>query len=288
MQEKNLKLQRKRFCLTWNNYGEETLELLESLFADGTLRYIIVGKEVAKSGTPHYQIYLETKKKITIAGLKRILGSTPHIEVAKGNWEQNREYCSKELIVMEKGSAITSGERTDLQLVKEAIDNGASYEDLWDKYFDKMVQYRKGFEEYSNLKRLRRAEPPKVYIWHGVTGTGKTRGAFEMARTDYDDSFWVWPGGSWFDGYRGQRVAIFDEFHGGDEQSLPFSLWKKLCDRYPLTVPVKGGFTNWAPEVIIFTSNIHPDFWWPGEKAKPVGWKDQFNRRCFEIKEFLL
>lgn len=280
--------QGKRWSATLNNYSNENLEYLQSLHGDMHLRYIIIGKEIAPStGTPHLQIYLETNKKITLKGLKNLLNVRElHLEMSRGSADQNIAYCKKGGDWIELGKPVKERQRTDLEEVKEQIKAGATWDSLWENHFSLMLQYRKGLEEYSNLCRLRRTDPPKVYIWHGVTGTGKTRGAFDMARSDYDDSFWVWPGGPWFDGYRGQRVAIFDEFHGGDEQSIPFSLWKKLCDRYPLTVPVKGGFSNWAPEVIIFTSNIHPDFWWPGEKAKPVGWKDQFNRRTFEIKEF--
>lgn len=29
-----------------------------------------------------------------------------------------------------------------------------------------------------------------------------------------------------------------------------------------MQVPVKGSFYPWCPEVIIFTSNIHPDTWY--------------------------
>lgn len=288
MPEKENKLQRKRFCLTWNNYGEDTVENLKGLFNDGMMRYIIVGKEIApSSGTPHLQIYLETKKKVTIAGLKKLLNSTvPHIEVANGDAESNKTYCSKEEVVLELGSPVKERQRTDLDEVKADIDNGLGYEGLWDKHFSIMLQYRRGLEEYANLKRLRRADMPKVYVWWGATGTGKTRGAFELARSDYDDDFWVWPGGNWFDGYRGQRVAIFDEFHGGEEQGIAFSMWKKLCDRYSLTVPVKGGFTNWNPEVIIFTSNVNPVNWWPTGERKPADWHSQFDRRLAENKEF--
>lgn len=278
--------QSKRFCVTWNNYTETTLSDLKTLCST-SLRYLIIGSETAPTtGTKHYQIYLETKKKMTITGLKKLLNSaSPHIEIARGTAEENKEYCTKEELLYEWGAPVKERQRTDLEEIRADIDAGMSYADLWDNHFNLMLQYRRGLEEYSNLQRLRRSEPPKVYIWHGATGTGKTRKAFDMA-AEFNDSFWVWPGDDWFDGYRGQRVAIFDEFHGGDSQGIRFDLWKKLCDRYPLTVKVKGGFTNWNPEVIIFTSNIDPHYWWPDEKNKPVGWFDQFSRRCTEIKEF--
>jgi len=203
-----------------------------------------------------------------------------------GSAKQNIDYCSKEgNILINLGEPYSQGARNDLKKVKEAIDSNMPFNDLWYHHFNEMVKYRKSFEEYANVKRSKSREMPDVYIWWGTTGTGKTRAAFQLAADDYKDDFWVWPGGSWFDNYRGQQVAIFDEFHGGEEQGLPFSLWKKLCDRYPLTVPIKGSFTNWTPKVIIFTSNVRPDQWWIKE-LKPDGWYAQLERRVKEIKLF--
>lgn len=248
---------------------------------------MIVGQETCPStSTPHLQIYLELKKKTTLTGVKKLLGSTAvHLEMARGTWQDNQKYCSKEKVFLEVGTPNKQGRRHDLEEVKSAIDEGMTHADLWNFFFKDMVKYRKSFEEYANILRSKKREMPKVYIWWGATGTGKTKGAFELAEREFDDDFWVWPGGNWFDGYRGQRVAIFDEFHGGENQ-IDFPLWKKLCDRYPLTVPVKGSFTNWGPEVIIFTSNVNPKNWWP-EERKPEAWWDQFERRTSEIKEFI-
>lgn len=280
--------QSKRFCVTWFNYTDSTIVKLTDLFNSSKLRYVVIGEETCpETQRKHLQIYLETTKKITFRGLKDLLGDNAiHVEIAKGDAQSNLEYCSKEKLLLLLGKPVKKGQRTDLEAVKELIDSGTSYESLWDSNFSIMLQYRRGLEEYSNLRRLRRRGPPLTSVHWGPTGTGKTRYAFDLARDDYDDSFWVWPGGEWFDGYRGQKVAIFDEFHGGSEQRIPFSLWKKLVDRYPLQVPVKGGFTNWSPEVIVFTSNIDPKFWWPEEKMLPKDWRDQFDRRITSIVDY--
>lgn len=277
--------QSNRWTFTLNNWTDSELSNLKTIA--NTLRFIIVGKEMGESGTPHLQGYLEVKKRCTLTAVKTMLGSRYHLEIAHGDAEANIAYCSKEGdVVIKEGSPVKQGQRKDLEEIKIAIDEGLSYEGLWENHFSSMVQYRRSFEEYANLKRLKNRVVPKVYFWWGKTGTGKTRGAFDLAESEYDNSFWVWPGGPWYDGYRGQRVAIFDEFHGGDEQGCPFSMWKKLCDRYSLTVPIKGGFTNWAPEVIIFTSNIDPKLWWARD-LKPADWWEQVERRITEIKEFI-
>jgi hypothetical protein len=40
-------------------------------------------------------------------------------------------------------------------------------------------------------------------------------------------------------------VILFDDVEAGSIP--PFSQWKRLCDRYPFKVPVKGGFVDSSP-----------------------------------------
>lgn len=201
-----------------------------------------------------------------------------HLEQMKGTAQEASAYCKKDGQYFEYGVLVGKGRRRDLEKIKEEIDAGANLEDLWDSNFSTMLQYRKGFEAYIDLKRSKlHREPPRVIIYFGATGTGKTRRAWEVD----PGSTWVYPGKGWFDGYQGQKVAIFDEFDGSD---INFAWWKQLVDRYPVRVPVKGGFTPWYPNTIIFTSNLNPDLWW-GLERLPMGWRDQFNRRVTEKVE---
>ena len=64
----------------------------------------------------------------------------------------------------------------------------------------------------------------------------------------------------WTPWYRKNDVILFDdvEIH----VIPPTSLFKRLTDRYPIQVPIKGGFITWKPRVIVFTSNSHPKQWW--------------------------
>lgn len=55
----------------------------------------------------------------------------------------------------------------------------------------------------------------------------------------------------WFDGYLGESVAVFDDFR---PWWCRFDYLLALLDRYPIRVPVKGGFVNWIPEIIIITT----------------------------------
>lgn len=76
-----------------------------------------------------------------------------------------------------------------------------------------------------------------------------------------DSKFWKPGDYKWFDGYDGQPIVILDDYRG----EYPLQMFLKLCDRYSMQVPVKGGFVNWGPKKIYITSNLHPNDWYPDE-----------------------
>jgi len=55
-------------------------------------------------------------------------------------------------------------------------------------------------------------------------------------------------------------------------------------DRYPMRVPVKGGFVNWVPENIYITSSNHPDSTYTDEKIQED--IQQLIRRIDIIQQF--
>lgn len=272
-----------RWTITLNNYTVQEYEEILALGADlSIVRYLIVGKEVGeREGTPHLQIYLELKKKKTLGGVKKVLAcfQRAHLEESKGDAKSNITYCQKDGDYLEFGKVKSSGFRSDLEQVKKDIDEGMSMDEMIDTHFSIWVRYRRSIETYWNRKNGKtRFKVPDVYVYHGHSGTGKTRTAWEFD----PESTWTYPGHCWFDGYEGQRVAIFDEFDGSD---LGFSLWKQITDGYPMSVRVKGGHTKWQPEIIVFTSNVDPKHWWAGED-KPPFWQEQMERRIKENKHF--
>lgn len=94
---------------------------------------------------------------------------------------------------------------------------------------------------------------------------GKTRSVWENATTEED--VFVYPGGGWFDGFDNHPIVLFDDF-GGSEFKISYLL--KLLDRYPLRVPIKGGFVEWNPLEIYITSNLNPNVWYPNAHAEHV------------------
>lgn len=92
-------------------------------------------------------------------------------------------------------------------------------------------------------------------MFWGAPRTGKSRKAHEMFPDAYRaaDN----PNG-WFDGYEGQEAVIFDEFTG----LFPRQLMLQLLDRYPLQLPIKGGFVAIKATKVVFTSNLDPSTWY--------------------------
>lgn len=147
--------------------------------------------------------------------------------------------------------------------------------DWWDVNFPAMVRYYKGFERYSLLK----TPPPlrsdlNVMVLFGPTGVGKSRWAIER----YPEAYWAHDG-KWFDGYRGQKEIIFDDYRG---HWMMYDKLLRITDCYPYRLQTKGGTVPLCATTIIFTSNFHPQTWYSEEVAGP--WMTSpFRRRVHRL-----
>jgi hypothetical protein len=178
------------------------------------------------------------------------------LEKARGNLQQNKEYCSKEdPNPFETGTPMSQGRRNDLEDIKSLLDAGATPIEIADTHFSKWVVYRRSFEAYATRFSTPRNWKTKVMVLWGKTGTGKTRYCHDQVM---NSQFWSPGDFQWFDGYNGQPIVIIDDFRG--EYPLPLLL--KLLDRYPMRVPIKGGFVNWCPRKVYITSNVDPNWWY--------------------------
>jgi len=136
--------------------------------------------------------------------------------------------------------------------------NGATARDI---AFDENVSSYQSIRAGELMCRLRRLEPrieaPVVYWLHGSTGSGKTRFAFEYA-DENDLELWVSSDNlKWFDGYDNQKAVLFDDFRASH---CSFAFLLRLLDRYPMRVPIKGGFVFWNPSIIFITSPYKPKY----------------------------
>jgi hypothetical protein len=124
-----------------------------------------------------------------------------------------------------------------------------------------IVKYNRGLTFLRSLLAPPRTTAPTVIWLSGSTGTGKTRFAYDTALKYFEGDIWASSNGlQWFDGYEGQRCALFDDFRSKHVTTLPggFAFLLRLLDRYPMRVPIKGGFVNWNPCTIFITTPDAP------------------------------
>jgi hypothetical protein len=86
-------------------------------------------------------------------------------------------------------------------------------------------------------------------VW-GESGLGKTKKVYDEFGIEnvfsVDDFQWLG------ENYLQQKVYLFDDFRAGD---VKFNKLLKICDRYPVSLPVKGSHIPLNSSYIIITSN---------------------------------
>ena len=103
------------YCFTLNNWTVEQQAKLDEF----DCRYMLYGKEVGESGTPHLQGYLYLVNAKSLTALKKKIGIKElHLEVARGSPSDNRAYCTKGGDFVERGDIPLQGERTDIYYVQ--------------------------------------------------------------------------------------------------------------------------------------------------------------------------
>lgn len=213
------------------------------------------------TGRKHIQGYAVFSKRRTMGPVKRLLGSdTVHVEVRRGTHSEAVEYCRKE--ESRSGEFIEFGEfidrrtkgNTELDNVKKRLRDGESILEIADEHFGLWLRYNRGIDRYAEMVQPKRNFKTEVRVYWGRSGVGKSRRAIYEAG---DDAYYK-PKGEWWDGYDGVSNIIIDDFYGW----ISFDEMLRCTDRYKHRVPIKGGFVNFVPKLIIITSNEEPREWY--------------------------
>ena len=81
------------WCFTINNYTEEDENIVYAMSWD--CAYIVCGREVGDSGTPHLQGYIYYKNAVRLSTMKEV-HPTAHWEPQRGTPQQASDYCKKD------------------------------------------------------------------------------------------------------------------------------------------------------------------------------------------------
>jgi len=259
----------RRYTITLNNYTQAEYDTWWTL----ECRYMILGKEVGENGTPHIQGYVEFVNQRSFSSVTKIVPRS-HIEVANGDSEQNRRYCSKDNDWQERG------ERTMTQ-----ADKGESEKRRWEDAFEAAKEGRMDdidaeikFKHYGIIKRIQKdyqVDVPDLEdvtgVWYyGAAGAGKTHKAI----ADYPKAYRKLCN-KWWDGYQDEDHVLIDDVDPA--HACLVQHFKHWADRYAFNAEVKGGQIRIRPKVIIFTSQYSIEECFQGKDQASI---DAIKRRC--------
>lgn len=249
------------WCFTLNNPAAEFESALPTfLKADGTVLYACWQPEIGSNGTRHLQGFICFKRPRGFRAVQLLLPRA-HLEAKRGSRLQAIDYCRKSDtsagVFVEVGERPPEkkgqGARADIEEVCSSL--------RLQSYISTLVampvlccRYTRFMREYRTAITQPRNWETKTYVFIGPTATGKTRTAHSLW-TD----LWTYPGDGWFDSYDAHGTVLLDDFDGSD---ISYRLLLRILDRYPLKVPVKGGFVEWVPKTIVITTNVHPADWY--------------------------
>lgn len=217
------------------------------------VEYMIYQQEMCpETSKLHWQGYCVLKTRSRMETVKKLLGSPSiHLEVRKGTLQQAIDYCRKLSTRVKEPVEVGVRPKEEKVNIVEELKKKRPLEIL-----EENPQLWRGLKQMRELRSC--LTPPRSFMTDGIflnglTGTGKSKicsviGGFLGS----DEVYWAEPELKWFDNYDGQKLVIVDEFRGNVNPSTIL----RLIDRYPLRCPIKGGYTQWAPAMVIFTSNL--------------------------------
>lgn len=255
------------FVFTWNNPGDDAESLLESELLP-QCKYMVYGKEVGESGTPHLQGYAQLKKQTAVSKLPKFPW---HTEAAKGTPEQASEYCKKDGEFKEFGelSTVTKGGLMEKErwAAALALAESGRMEEL------KESEPKLYVTHYTSWQRIRKDWAPRpddadstTGLWiYGVSGCGKSRSA-RQAANNLQVPYYTKNCNKWWDNYQGEPIVIVDDVDTSHKLlGHHFKIW---ADRYAFNAEIKGSSVSIRPKCIIVTSQYMIEDIWEDEATR--------------------
>ena len=242
----------RNWCFTLNNPVPED----KDIFLTASCKFVKFQLEQGDSGTPHFQglimftnvVRLKTLRKIHpqahYESMKSIKGSLAYVEKTEGRLDGPFQAGIQPKV---------QGQRTDLEQVTTMIKEGSSMRAIAEEHPVQFIKFHRGFEALRSHLETPREWMTELYIYTGPTRTGKSKLAHDLTTDPYVKS-----DGDWWDGYDRHDDVIIDDF----ACDMKITQLLRLCDRYPMRVPVKGGFRQFVAKRVFITSNLPFKHWY--------------------------
>lgn len=284
---KRFMLQAKNFFLTYPRCDmskEDAAALLQHKLA---LDYLMVAAELHQDGTPHLHalITAKSKAKITNSNFFDLGHFHGNYQTARKT-DDVREYIMKaDQFPLEIGQ-YSSNDQSSVQ--KRALENKKILETPLHQLVDSgdisIFSYQV-LTQAKNLYMLDKMDVPeympKKCIWiYGATGIGKSR----YVRDNFPGLFYNKPQNKWWDGYKGEKVILLDDFDlKGECLGHYLKIWG---DCYSFNAEVKGSTIKPCFDHFFITSQYLPkDIFCQGTDQSK--WDNELRlaiERRFEIK----
>lgn len=258
------------WSFTLNNPTPEEKAKIEQWVSKEMCTYVKYQEEQGAEGTRHYQGCCRFTNQVRMSSC-RLLLSRAHWEAVK-HVAKMLNYCgkvdSRVAGPFEFGAnVIHQGKRTDLEDVKQAIDDGATYDELCESYFGTVAKCAKFVQERVLHKAKKRDYKTKVIVISGAPGCGKTWTVHKTVERLKENLYMVpiSSSGTYFPDYNGTDPVLLDDYNG----NIVGAQFLRMLDRYACTGDVKGSHVNFAPNYLFITSNFEPDTWYDVNKVNP-------------------
>lgn len=267
------KKKNREWVFTLNNWTPEEYEKLVT----SKFRYLVVGKETGKNGTPHLQGYIVTTNSVRFTVIKTLMPRCWCAWRAKrSSPEKASNYCKKDGDFFEEGKIPRQGKRNDLSDYVQNVQDIIEETGKPPRMRHDIVAFPNIIAKYPKFAALVKSEfyTPRVLnpdevniIWfHGETGTGKSRPIWKEWYTDksYEEKMYIKKCTSYFwCNYDYQDTVYMEE--ADPKTFIDVSTLKTWLDLYPFMADIKhANGMMIRPTRILITSNYHPiEFQWP-------------------------
>ena len=280
----------RNYCVIINNYKDNDLELLQSIKC---IKYAIFGKEIGKKkGTPHLQGYVQLHNAKTMTALHKVLQESKvtkcALKAARGDWQSNHEYCTKDADVTEWGEPKKQGKRIDIDALYADVKEGHSdfylqenHTKAYMRYYKAVDRIRQNFkqedarvkliEEFplegttlrkwqkATLKDLEEQSTRQIkWIYDNKGNSGKTWLAKFLMRDR--DAFYV-RGGKTQDiayAYNYEKYVVFD-FTRSQEEFINYSTIECFKDGTIFSSKYQSILKKFPACTVLCLSNFYPD-----------------------------